>query len=379
MKKIYDCCIVGTSPIALLMAFKFLKDKKKIVIIEKKTDYGGAWSNETADHLCANKVETTCHLIEHFTGVYEKISKLSGIQFTRCNPQPVKLINNKMYPYFSPSHILMELLIIIAKILIFPFFRLYKVASPMKIKRGQNLNFVTLLKRFMFLITYKIPSIFTYNGIMEPSIGFSKFVDQMVNDLKGLGVIFIHDCFMDVYQSTSTEPLVIRLSRGNLKSRKIYLSESVDICKESTFAKTLKTNLSIKKTPYWHILIEVFGCTLDSIPSYIHFPEDKFFHRLSIDKVFINQNDKFFLLLQLRVNPNDLNQKFIIEHVRKILLMFVSKVDSDDICIRKTFEDFFYASAKDAYLTGSKITEQICVIPSIGDLARNVATNPLFK
>ena len=75
MKTFYDACVVGTSPISLLTAIKLSKSKKKVIIVEKDSVNGGAWSNERIIQLGGARLETACHF--HKTTEYYQFHKES--------------------------------------------------------------------------------------------------------------------------------------------------------------------------------------------------------------------------------------------------------------------------------------------------------------
>lgn len=373
----YDACVIGTSPISLLAALKLAASDKKIIIVEKNKNYGGAWSITNLSNFDGLEIETACHLIEHYSGVYQKISKLSGVPFKYCHPQPVKIKDGKISSYFTAITILKEILTPISILLILPFIRVINLISPVKINKGRYLNYKNLLNNVLFKIKHRVPSILSFKGIMEPHFGYARFVKVLLDKVRSSNIEIIDAEFID-YCSCRSGLVDVLLSRGTISTRKLYLTESIEVGKGSSIFNNINANKTFKKNKYWHIVIEVNGFIGDNVPSYIHFPDDKILHRMTKDGQVNARFNKNLFLLQTRADPFALNEKEIKSRVIEILALFNVSAVEKNIIFHDVFERLFYSFRRVPPLYNFKSKNNVVFISSIGDLARNIATNTLF-
>ncbi|MDA7676452.1 hypothetical protein N8584_00520 [bacterium] len=94
----YDILIVGSSPLMLLHAIKLAKSHKKVCLVDKESALGGCWRYDFLDDL---QIESACHLIEPFNGIYSLLEELTEVEFTPLDPQPVRLYRFGLLPKFS--------------------------------------------------------------------------------------------------------------------------------------------------------------------------------------------------------------------------------------------------------------------------------------
>lgn len=377
MPTIFDACIVGTSPISLLAALKLAEDNKKIIIIEKSAVYGGAWSAENLSRFDGFETETACHLIEHYTGVYNKISNLSGVPFKYSNPQPVKIREGKAVSYFSLSTICKELIIHILILFVLPIIRITNLISPIKIKKAKGINYKLILNSILFNLRYRLPSILSYKGIMEPKYGYADFLKKLLDRVKSNDIEIIDAEFIDFYPQQS-KLVDVNHDKGRICARKLYITESIEVGIESNIFNITRLDKTFKKNRYWHMTIEVNAFIGKSVPSYIHFPDDTILHRMTKDNTLNAKLNKNLFLIQVREDPSTLNLNKLKSSVIKTLSIFDVTTNEEDVFFYDVFEGNFYPSRRLPPFYKSQSANHVVIIPSIGDLARNIATNTLF-
>lgn len=377
--------VIGTSPISILIAIKLIKLGKNVLIIEKNDHFGGAWKSfKINDGIIS---EASCHLIEHYRNAYRIIEELSGIKFKYCSPQPLKLYNNgKRELYTDQRQIFREfyeqfvtLFKIPASLVIQCINRL--LPQKLRINKGSGFNksvAINIWNRFIFFIFYRVPAFMTFKGIMEPSCGYTHFVERLIVNAKKEGVDFLQDELFAISLGKGSN--IVNLKSGmKVECEKLYVPESLNLANIDELVEVLGPLSKMKLTPYWHILITLHNAShSEMLSSYIHLPDNTLFHRITLDKNYIS-NEGQQLLIQARFDPrlrSDLN-----ELISDLLLHANICTSLPDFTLRQVFSECLIASKRDSMFASDGIQKHdtIEVFPSIGDMARNIAINPFFR
>lgn len=379
-----DSIVVGTSPISILVAIRQANSGKNILIIEKNQHFGGAWKNfEINDGIVS---EASCHLIEHYRNVYRIIEDISGIKFIYCSPQPLKIFNNgKRELYSNPSQFFIEasiqfitLLKIPASLVIQSINRLltkkYKINIGSRVSKFDRIH---IWDSFLFFMSHRIPAFATFRGIMEPSCGYAYFAEHLIVQAKKAGVNILHDevCAVSLRKDSS----IVNLKSGvKVECELLYIPESLSLAKIDGLLEVFGSLSEIKLTSYWHILIRLYNSSeSDTYPSYIHLPDNTLFHRITLDKTNVNEEGQQFLI-QARFDPKlrrDLN-----ELISNLLLHTSICSSAPNFTVLHIFCEEFIASKRDCmFANGIRRYDNIEVLKTIGDMARNIAINPFFK
>lgn len=277
MTERYDACVLGSSPISLLTALQLVKFGKRVVLIEKESRFGGAWSSKRMHGLGEVEIESACHLIEHYSRVYELISNLSGVAFTVCDPQPIKIFpNGRRRTYFSKRDPIVELIQQSAVLIGLVLIRIYNRLLTGKITRGQFLSFGSIFERIKWILRYRIPGAISYKGIMEPESGFTRFVHQLKIEAQNRNVALVHDELLDI-ERLPGGIFQLALGKSQILVQEVYLPESTELREEAGVTKLLGLSADSSKSSYWHTVVEIQAKQLTSVPNYIHFPGDVFF------------------------------------------------------------------------------------------------------
>ena len=379
MTRIFDACVVGSSPVSMLLALKLSQSNKSVLLVEKDSAVGGAWSTAVINPKLGIEIETACHLIENYAGIYKKISTISGVDFQSSSPPPTRISRKgRRKKYFARTSPLVELSEVIAVIVAFFVIRALNLVLPKKIEKTQQLTLSGLIERLNFTVLYRIPEVFSSRGVMEPVDGFASFMQTLVQKVQKSDISFIKSKLLDVDQ-VDGRPLSISLGLGQVLAWKVYLPESTDISLDSNIAKTLNLVNEPKKKSFWHLLVDVEILVDFGIPSYIHVSGDEIVHRLTSDVRVRASTSKRIFLVQALIEPNPKNLDSILLRLVEVFSKCNINVKSSQIEVKSVFEDSFYSSREDSIFYGSTRHEDIVVFPSIGDLSRNIAINPLFR
>lgn len=362
----------------MLAAIKLSQGNKKVILVEKEVALGGAWASAKIDFIDGTALETACHLVEHYDDVYERISELSGVDFKVCRPQPVKILgNNHPKKYFSRINFLLELLQQTFHLITLLLIRISNFFLGSKIKRGSSLTPADLFEKIRIILVHRIHGMYKFKGIMEPEFGYQDFMERLESRISEANVVKIHDEFRDVHVLRDNQ-LRVTLESRQIKVKNLYLSESTEFRTDTNIASLIGARDSNKKK-YWHIVIEVGIQTCRVIPTYIHFPGNQIFHRLTTDHYLNSSVGKNIFLLQSHIDPDLIREETIVEKIQGVFTSFKIFIRPVDITIHSVLEGEFYSSREKSMLYNSKSHEHIRIIPSIGDLARNFAINPLFR
>jgi hypothetical protein len=167
-------------------------------------------------------------------------------------------------------------------------------------------------------------------------------------------------------------------SGKKLEFKKLYVPESLSLPSIVGLERVFGPLSKIKLTPYWHILITLNNASYtEMLSSYIHLPDNKYFHRITLEKNHIGM-EGLQLLIQARFNPQlrvDLN-----DLISNLLLHANICRSLPDFKLRHVFSECLIASKRDSLFANCiPRSQSIEVFPSIGDLARNITINDFFK
>lgn len=379
MTKRYDSCVLGSSPVSLLTALQLVRFGKTVVLIEKESRFGGAWSSKRIHGLGEVEIESACHLIEHYSRVYELISDLSGVAFTVCDPQPIKIFpNGRRRTYFSKRDPLVELMQQSAVLMGLVLIRIYNRLLNGKITRGQFLSFRLIFERIKWILRYRVSGAISYKGIMEPESGFTRFVHQLKIEAENNSVSLVHDELLDI-KLLPGGLFQLELGKDQILVQEVYLPESTELNEEASVTKLLGLSAASTKSSYWHTVVEIKAKQLSSVPNYIHFPGDVFFHRITRDRHASQVLGNAVFLVQTNRKPEECDLVVIIDKFLDLCRAPGVMLARENVVIHETIRESYFPTKESSGFHKVKSLPNLFVIPSIGDLAMNVALNPLFK
>jgi hypothetical protein len=363
-KKNSDIVVIGSSPISIFYCIKNSFFNKSVTIVEASRDLGGAWSIGSC--MIGKKnffYEKSCHLIEWYFGGYKLLRHITGIDFIRLNPQPIKVWNDgSKEAYTSRKNIIIN------------YF--YTVCSFIKINLRLFLNLIFFKKNkvsgwiifkdnlysFFFQTFYRLSGVFFFNGICEPKGGYVKFIKHLLLQLKKKKII--------IYKNKA-----IRIKKINNSTIKVFLKNNKNIyAKEVVVGESVKLKSFIKKkhyfSVYFHVLISVPAKDVLIRNPYVHFVDNQTLHRMTYltNKIDLNNSKISIFLLQFR-NPV-LRKIDVFKKLQniKILHKFFSSIKNFKIL--KIIKSKNLDSRNNGQWNSYEKNEPI-VIRTVGDLSRN--------
>jgi len=371
----YDVVMIGSSPICSMIAIEHAQKGRKVAIIEKNTCLGGVWRTDEVEGI--GEIETACHLIEYYSGSYKKIEKLLGLKFKRMEPQPVKLFSNhKVTPYTNRKSIIFsiaKLFFMLTYIDIFDSMgRLLK--KNIRMKKAVNVNRSSIAAALKLNITQRLLQIHKFNGIKSPVDGYSSIPSHIENSCKKNNVEIINGNVSAIY-SLGVSDLLIKLETGDeVHSKQVKLSASSIIDKINIKGKDIQKSEPVYKK-YWHVLIKTQVCASESIPEYIHLPDNPNFHRITHSaSCNINIIDgSMYFLVQLRKAPEEFKN---LENEICFLLKTCPLIKiKSQITVKKVYQsmDAFQHDFNDLETKLHLNKSTLTFVPSIGDLGRTIS------
>lgn len=120
----YDCAIVGSSPLLLMLALQLRRANLSVVLFEGESSPGGAWQVENVDGI--GTVECACHLLEWYDGAYAKLEQVSGIRFIKSIPQPVRIFGDGSAAAYTSRRVIMREIFASARAALGAVWRLFR-------------------------------------------------------------------------------------------------------------------------------------------------------------------------------------------------------------------------------------------------------------
>lgn len=97
-EKIFDCIVIGSSPLMLIEALYQSELKKSVLIIESKDFIGGSWHCFNKKYF-ADNIEIGCHIWQKNDRVISFLKETFDIKIITRTPQPKAIFFNIKLPY----------------------------------------------------------------------------------------------------------------------------------------------------------------------------------------------------------------------------------------------------------------------------------------
>lgn len=371
--RVFDRVIIGSSPVAVMCAVKFARAGFKVALVEKNQSLGGAWRSYEVEDL--GSMECACHLIEFYSGVYETISDLLEIDFTYLEPQPIKIFNNGKYCLYTTRLSILrdffKLCFVLAGLLLVRSLNLILPAS-LEITKGNKLSIKDFYERIWLTIRYRILKIFEYKGIKAPVGGYTVFSKKLQEAIEKNNIYLIHAEVKNIHESSRNECELFFLSGDSILAMEAYLTESTySNIFSSEYSSHKKKSTLMKK--YWHIIVSVKNPNHNSIPSYIHLPDNKHFHRITTSTEYFqyDKNDKVQrFLVQTRKDPGTIKQ--LRDKVEVLFKDCHISRQFSVISIHKVFSDEFMIQSEIQFSNSRNSKSSIKMLRTFGDLGKSL-------
>ncbi|WP_315920462.1 NAD(P)-binding protein [Mesorhizobium sp. SP-1A] len=359
----FDCAIVGSSPLLMMLALKLQKSGKSVVLFEAEQNFGGAWQNEHVEGI--GLVECACHLLEWYAGGYELLARLSGCKFVASDPQPVRIYRDgTVEPYTSRNKIAAALyheLRGFATSLVRLLFSKGRTWSD-RVKTVESKR-----NSLLFYLRFRLRGAKQFDAIQRPALGFTHFVDNLANKVSSSGIRVINAKVDSV--SDEEDSAVLGYSDQKVRVKKIFLGES-------SIIDDMRNQSDVAKEPYHHLVVGVPANSVEIRSDYIHLPDDQLFHRITYLRDIDNDDNRTeaLFLVQLRDQTAGENQ----DAIRDLFLrcrIIISNMTY--VQVHKTFTKSYFGRASSVLYLDS--LRSVRYVRTIGDLARNVVIEPEFR
>ncbi|MEM6737736.1 MAG: hypothetical protein AAF620_16860 [Bacteroidota bacterium] len=369
---IFDRIIIGSSPIAVMLAVKFSRAGLSTVIIEAETEIGGAWKIKYIPEV--GFTETACHLIEFYGNAYDVISDLIGIQFKEPEVQPIKILENgKQFPYTSRKSIVFEfiqLLLFYCTVFLIRAFNAC-VPSSLKFKKGERFSLFSLREKVWFSFRYRLLNLFNFNGIKEPVGGYVTFLQKLKDSIEENDIGLVSEKVISIRGNHLSGQKILLSSGRELLTKKTYITESVSILNENISRPKFATSKE-----YWHVLASMLKSQASVIRPYIHFPQNKYIHRItaSSHKSLIKEDHlRIYFLIQLRKHPNDI--PYLKLKIEEALKFCKAAHENPNVILHEVFIEEFIGDSKNSQYSYGEDIGGLHIIKTVGDLAKAVIVN----
>ncbi len=366
----FDVVVVGSSLISIMKAIEESAKGRKVCVIEKRNDLGGAWSVQEVEGV--GLIETAGHLLEYYKGSYEKMSKLLNIKFVKMEPQPVKVYPDGRVELYQTRYSLISrsardmsrysVIIIVRGINTF-------LLDRIKIKKWGNFYLSTLKKEMMFFFKYRFCGFLDFNGIHMPVGGFSIMSKKIQEAIHNNGIY----CFTGVNVSEikmQGDRAIITAGGEKIITKKVFISQSSNV---SLIGSGITLNRVNKFKVYPHVLVHVSRLKKQNFPHYIQVRQDVDFRRIGFSRDYSANSKGALFLIQTRFNME--NDTLIKEKILHLLTKCDLIENKTQIEIKHYFNDSYIGSSEDSAFIPGKINNVITCLESVGDITKNIASN----
>jgi hypothetical protein len=378
---IFNYCIIGSSPIALLVAIYFSKKNKSVLVIEKTSSLGGAWGNHSYKGIA---VEKACHLIEEYKNIKSIMQQLAGLELVLAHPKPFKFYCDKSSIYYYKKYDVIFDFIKISRCSIkVSFLFLYLLIIPNFVSVLLSKRNRTQLKLTVVSNIYQIYNFFKHDlcflfktkNVFIPKIGFSNLIPFLENVCKKNGVLFRQDKITKI--SVHKDLITLHSDEHIYHSDKVFVTQSVMLDNIEFETKVSLNQFNIKNwstTKYYHTIFTVNNLN-NHLPYYIHFPDHPIYHRLT--RCYIDESINCSVWM--------VQTRYFIDFTTQHSLRFLNEtLTTLNFTVPVLFFDFM--SFDDRYCTQvynsqntGMLTPNFGVLNSFGDLSKNITSVFSYK
>ena len=268
-KDYFDDIVIGSSPLMMIKAIQLAKKGRSVILVDRKKSFGGNWHTMTLKNK--DKVETACHLIEFFPGVYDLLEKYSGTSFTVLDPQPIRIFNKSIKMNYSSNFILIITGLRLILGLIKSYVDLWR-------RFGNNYNEIINFKNKLYSYkNYQIKNIFFNNKIKGPKDGFVAFIDKLYENASKEKVYFSN---MDVQKLKLIDKnwYIIDENEKKICSKNIHITTSTNL-KLISPGNFSADSLDLKEKK--SVIVEIKNKDIKSTQTYIAFWNNPLISRIS--------------------------------------------------------------------------------------------------
>lgn len=273
MNKTFEHVVIGSSPMMILQAYELARNGASVCIVDRNERIGGAWQTDTFQDN-KNKdleVETACHLIEPFPGVYEYLEEVSGVEFVALTPQPIRVFTNgRQAPYFNPFMLLLAAL----RTALGYFLALIKQTF---LRQNVANDLINYKGKFSAFFRYQLKYLFASVPMKAPNEGFVSFIKNLLTKASLVGTHFIK---LDIIEIKREEEswLLISSDGQTLKAGTIHATTACGLRQQGNNSFVANSQDIENRTA---IVIEVKTSNIITSQTYSAFWQDPHIFRIS--------------------------------------------------------------------------------------------------
>lgn len=353
----YDCAVVGSSPLLLMMALQLSRGGRTVVLFEAEDRLGGAWQVEEVDGV--GLVECACHLLEWYVGGYELLAELSGMPFVPSIPQPVRVLpSGEVLPYMSRGGVARSLYWSLRRVLGAIVRRALAKGSQ---RASTNLALDASLRHLAFELRYRTLGIVAFDAVRRPAEGFIGFIATLCRQVEHSAIDVLKERISEI--DIRGDHAILFYGDQIVEATEVFIGESTHFSEIDPSAMTALEE-------YHHIVV---GLPADGVilrSDYVHLPEDPLFHRITYvrDCTVADNLLSAIFLVQLRKPISEIDD--INKHLDVLFRRCKIALSASGVVVHKVFsKQYMKRNVLDAPPQAKLVVRRL---RTIGDLARNV-------
>jgi len=222
----FDDVVIGSSPLMLLQAEYLARNNRTVCVVDRQLQFGGVWG---VAHLSNGQItECAVHLLENYPGVYKYLEEVSGCEFVKLDPQPIRVFRNGLTLSLSnPVIFVLDGLYLTYGWLqtsLRALFGNQTCEHLRSIIRGRMVAHFRRRTRFLFVRQ-------VYRG---PEHGWDQFVCNLIERLRTLGVVFKTMEVSEIHLTASKTWVVKGVSGKSISASEVFSTTSTNLSQVSS-------------------------------------------------------------------------------------------------------------------------------------------------
>jgi hypothetical protein len=376
MDSSHSVAVIGSSPIMLLYAIYLRSTGASVYVFEGEQSFGGAWKVD-AQIDERMKIQRACHLIEFYPGVYRLIEQLSGIKFVVSGQKSFRFLapSGERVPYATRFSIIKHA---IARVLYLMKVRL-RVRRDILLSRARHsssggqcglLDEVRIdLRRIAFIRQFK--------GIEQPAMGYDNFVPALLSRLVSLGGIVVPDEISHI--EFHSDKVKLRGIQDVYVFEKVFASQSLRLQDNEAPSEAKSQGRSKRQNyDYWLIAVRLSDLVEGGEFDYMHCKGHPIVNRISSAAGNHVPGARLFLVelrySNVELRSGKIEESTVLDQLKNILTE--SKITHSWASLSKVAnwsDSFLRIPQESNRWLNLGHQERMTIVPSMGDLAKNLA------
>ena len=274
----YDAVILGTSPILLIEGLLRARGGQRVLFLDANEESGGAWSSTSA--LGMRSIESACHLIVNYRGVYDFLQDTCGIRSEPVSPLPLVKHRGRFIPFNTRALVLRRMLSLTLGLLLHGSLRILErlLLGLWRCERTHRYDFDRALQNLAKRALIPMVGSAKRRAIQYPVGGSPSMIQNFEDELRNLGADF-RKTKADTLQLLENGGAIVTTESGiDLHARNVVTSESASI--GTVITPNSSRMFSEKKSTYHTLVLQVSGLKENDL-SYTELPFDPIAERVA--------------------------------------------------------------------------------------------------